>query len=416
MEGGGVSGQSDPDVLLSKLGADLSTQWAQAVADEAERTRERMKKDSINKAEADPSAMAMIPAGLVIVELQAPSSSGDGAKEVGAVLSAHQPVGRQSVGPKGKLDVSQNEDVFHRVGEGQLMSLITSVLTQWGESVKQTGAAQDRVDKERAQVAFNQFVDEVRQQGSAYPHYFDSHVIISTMIMATGLLGVVEGSSKVTDDFKGSFKALEQGANVTAKLVPDDMRAELGLLGAMMLASAVPYSAAWLTVSKPEKSEPGEENINKAFVKNYADRMIKLTSDENYTNYLKAIVTLHIEGTPTSETQIAQYVNMLKVGLLMTSLALFCQLETGDRPGERVASMLGGSKPIPENDPKASLLKTIKLYLDSLTLAQRVDVLSAVMEYLDSKPNVKTLMNPLATFTGLRDAGAFAESQRPTPA
>ncbi len=65
------------------------------------------------------------------------------------------------------------------------------------------------------------------------------------------------------------------------------MRAELGLLGAMMLASAVPYSAAWITVSQTAKSEPGEEGINKAFVKNYADRMIKLTSDENYTNYLK---------------------------------------------------------------------------------------------------------------------------------
>ncbi len=109
-------------------------------------------------------------------------------------------------------------------------------------------------------------------------------------------------------------------------------------------------------------------------------------------------------------------INMLKVGLLMTSLALFCQLETGDRPGERVASMLGGSKPIPETDPKASLLKTIKLYLASLTPGQRVDVLSAIMEYLDSKPKVKTLMNALSTFTGLRDAGAFAETQRPMPA
>ncbi len=50
MEGGGVSGQNNPDVLMSQFGADMSAQWAQAVADEADRSREQMKKDSLKKA------------------------------------------------------------------------------------------------------------------------------------------------------------------------------------------------------------------------------------------------------------------------------------------------------------------------------------------------------------------------------
>ena len=44
MEGGGVSGQNNPDVLMSQFGADMSAQWAQAVVDEADRSREQIKK------------------------------------------------------------------------------------------------------------------------------------------------------------------------------------------------------------------------------------------------------------------------------------------------------------------------------------------------------------------------------------
>ncbi len=429
MDGSGVSGQSDPDVLMSKFGADMSSQWAQAVADQNERQREQMEKDSIKKAETEPNPNSIVPVGVAVVELQPPASTGnDKGLDVGstgaigntgkaAVTDPHRSAGKDNVGAKGGLDISQNEDVFKQVGESQLMALVSSVLTKWNESVQATADAKAVTRAENAKVAFNDFVDQVRQQGRPYPHYFDSHILMATMIMSTGVLGYIESTNKVTDDFKSSFQSLEQGTNVTAKLIPDDMRAELGLLGAMMLASTVPYSAAWVTVTQTEKSEANQNNVDKAFVKNYADRMIKLTSDENYTNYLKAIVTLHMEGTQKpSQDQIGQWVNMLKIGLLMTSLALFCQLETGDRPGERVASMLGGTKPIEQTDPKASLLNTIKLFLATLTPDQRVEVLAAIMEYLDQKPDVKTLMNPISTFTGLRDAGAFAENQRPTQA
>lgn len=422
MNGSGISGQTDPDSLLSKFGADMSSQWAQAVADEADRLREQMKKDSVKKAEMEPSAMAMIPMGVVIVELQPPTITSndkglDTSMAIGSrsVMDTHR-TGKDNVGTKGAVDISQNQAVFNQIGEGQLMSIITNVLDKWNEGVEKAGDQKQKAREEGAKIAFNDFVDQVRHQGKTAPHYFDSHVIIATMVMASGLVGYGEGKHRLTDDFKTNFRSLEEGTNVTVKMIPSDMRAELGLLGAMMLASTVPYSAAWSTVTQTEKTEPNQNNIDKAFVKNYAERMIKLTSDVNYTNYLQAIVTLHVEGAQPTQNQIAQWVNMLKIGLLMTSLALFCQLETGDRPGERVASMLGGTKPIDPTDPKASLLNTIKLYLKTLTPEQRVDVLAAIMEYLDSKPDVKTLMNPVSTFVGLRDAGAFAENQRPTQA
>ena len=86
----------------------------------------------------------------------------------------------------------QNQNVFKHVGESQLMSVISSMLGQWSQSVQQSGEAHNKIDRAKAQVAFNDFVDQVRHQGSPYPHYFDSHVLMSTMIMATGLVGFVE--------------------------------------------------------------------------------------------------------------------------------------------------------------------------------------------------------------------------------
>lgn len=434
MNDGSGNISSDPNTAMSQMGAEFASNWAEATAEESERLRAAMEKDTVKKAEANPSAM--IPLGMMVVELPPPTVSAENEKSdstsvksttsSSSVASAHMPQGKHNVGTKGTDDISQNEKVFGKVNDGQLMALMSTILSKWGESVEQAGDVKQKISTEKSLEAFNTFVDQVRQQGGAYPHYFDSHVIISTMIMATGLLGFVEGANKIKDDYKISFDALQQGTNITAQLIPGDMRAELGLLGAMMMASTVPYSAAWITFNKTEKGAEGD-NFTKQFAQNYAAKMIQLTSDENYTSYLKAIVILHLEGSEqVSPNRISDFVNMLKIGLLMNSLALFYRIETGGGTPEEVVRELQkyiqgaikGEQPIPDADPKAALLKTLALYYSALDVSDRESVIVAIMNYLPNSPKqlVDLMNSPLSTFTGLRDAGAFANSQIPRPA
>ncbi len=102
----------------------------------------------------------MVPLGQTMVELQPPHLAAGDAKGVGGtgeILSSQRPMGKQNVGPKGQLDVSQNQNVFKHVGESQLMSVISSMLGQWSQSVQQSGEAHNKIDRAKAQVAFNDF-------------------------------------------------------------------------------------------------------------------------------------------------------------------------------------------------------------------------------------------------------------------
>ncbi len=226
-----------------------------------------------------------------------------------------------------------------------------------------------------------------------------------------GLMGVVliglsaDPSAKMGRPSSDGAMALAVAA--VAKSLKDGSELMALLMGAMMLANTVPYAAANETL-QDQKVDQGQLTLE--FAKKYAERVIKLTSDPAYSGYLKELVMLHNSDTHSPQ-RIDQWVSVLKVGLLLTAVALLYQVETGGGTAEEVIGCLRPGREVKENDLKTPLLKQIKGHLETLPANDREAVILSMMEYLDSKPDLKSITDPIKVMQGMQSTGAFVPGQ-----
>ncbi len=290
--------------------------------------------------------------------------------------------------------------VAERMSEAQVNFMLAKVL----DNVSQHAAlAGNPAASAASRKAFESFVGKiVDSEGlikEKHPYFHD----------LTGLLALIftaANSPPGRDVSSGSEGAVGIAMGFMAKSLKDGSELVALLMGAIMLANTVPYAAANETLQE-EKVDPNSLTLE--FAKKYAERIIKLTSDPAYSGYLKELVLIH-EANATPE-RLDQFVSVLKIGLLLTAVALLYQAEMGGGTAEEVIGCLRPNQQIKQNDFKTPLLKQIKGYLDLLSTNEREAVLMAMMEYLDSKPDLKSITDPIKVMQGMKMTGAFVPGQ-----
>lgn len=215
-----------------------------------------------------------------------------------------------------------------------------------------------------------------------------SAAILTAIGKDSALLGIQLSTSPVVDALAGVGPATG---------LPVDYQAAAALVAALLNNGAM-YKAATETIEKAAKSTQPPQDLD--FALNYAKNII-------------AIVTQNVEkGQPMSPERAGQN-NMIRLMLAAMALNMVFRAGYGGMAGEDLASILAGNtKDIPEQIRATveQLAGLIRGFLPK-EAGPRADVISRLMDYIDSKDPVDSMLQTTGLFKSLLDTGGL-DSER----
>lgn len=167
-------------------------------------------------------------------------------------------------------------------------------------------------------------------------------------------------------------------------------------------------------------------NLN--FAKDYAENMVALVSGPGFNNYVMAMVLQKTNNSqPLGPQDQQNVVNMMKAVLLTTALVLLYRAYVGGGQEAELGSMSGGeflslvkggsadgktAGLIPDGDPNKPTFDKLAAAINQ-SLADNSDaVLNLLANYVESKPNVKSLLDVTSVFQRIQDLLPEEESNR----
>ncbi len=321
-------------------------------------------------------------------------------------------VSGQSAGKVTGADVMAN---FHKDQYELMVALTRSALDSLVESTAKAVEASKEHGKKLDALAiaedFERLFALIRHEGTQ--GVLTPHSVTAAAVIMAGFLSVAAtGRVDPSDPFQKSAVTIQEMVNTGLQMVPSDMRAELGLLGAWM-AGPMLFQALALTVAGTEGTAP-KQDITQDFATNYAGRLLKLMSDDGFNGLLKTIIQARAPGEGIiPDQQMNAYMAAFKLGLLMSAFAMFYKAETGGLSGTEVLQQIA-SQSYEEAGRKAPLLDAIRQQLSALSPEEREKVLLQFADFLDSKPDVDSLMDPLKVFLSVGVSAQEVAQERPS--
>jgi hypothetical protein len=269
------------------------------------------------------------------------------------------------------------------------------IMAAWASSVHQMG--QQRHDLETSPIfrAQESYWREFRN-GEHLSSYSTAHSVAGSLMVGATFVAYVGPTGRSERHI--SYNTVVDANQQITSTIPgsSDMRAELGLLGATFAYGAV-FQAAWMTAAEAKPTDP-KNKLSLQFATNYADRLIAQTNDPAYHVMLTALITQHLEGAePPTPEKMQEMIAMVKLGMLLSALALFYQLDTGGQTGIEIAGLLDPKAPaLDPNNPRSKLLAQTRQLLQTIKDDDaRAMVLEKMMAFLDEKKSVKSLTDPV---------------------
>lgn len=272
----------------------------------------------------------------------------------------------------------------------------------WANSV--AASAEQRREHERSPI-YQATEDYVRAlTTNPNPNQFPNlHTVIATIAIGSGLTTfiVAPTDSSSTSSAAISYNVAQDATQQITQLIPDPRSVDMGIIGGIW-ATAAAFQAAWLTVGRTDPSE--KRTVDMQFARAYAGQLVAQCADPEYTNYLTTLVTTNLDQAHDAPPeQIKQWVAMMKVGMLLSALALFGQMQGKDAPsGADIVSLLNSETPLGADDPRAPLINAIRSHLSEITDPDvRASVLLNIMNFLDSRRSTASLTDPAAILLGI---------------
>ncbi|MCB1112892.1 MAG: hypothetical protein KDK72_09595 [Chlamydiia bacterium] len=162
----------------------------------------------------------------------------------------------------------------------------------------------------------------------------------------------------------------------------------------------------------------GEQIHDRTTAEQYADRIVQMIGSDGFTTNLNNILADKIPNyNEMSQDDKTQLFYMVKVGMLVSALAVLYQVDTSANMIDAdLAAMLSGEADIPEGSKEAEVLQALRgvLYSTEVPPDARVSLIESILAYLDSKPDLSSLFQPQEAIGGLLDqflAGYQVEQQ-----
>jgi hypothetical protein len=281
-----------------------------------------------------------------------------------------------SIAAGGATQASQmNWDLASLQFNTQLNQIITTVLTQWGKSVKEQGdliRAKDKVQDVQNQQLKQQEINEDMVAGRIASDQ-KTGSIASVMLLASGAVAV-GGINPVMFHAVGGVIAVAAPA----------YSVDLTIIASLCMTGAL-NSAAVQTM--PSALGASNQKIDYEYAKNYSKDILALVNNPDFDNW--PTLVLNSKGI-VDPAELKSISGTLKMAILSTSLAFLYYMETsykgkgGGISGQEFVDLVTGKMPLNPGDPKEKLVAQISGLLDAQTPGDRYNVLAATSFWIDN--------------------------------
>lgn len=242
--------------------------------------------------------------------------------------------------------------------------------------------------------------------------------------------GKSAGNTIITTDTSASDSAgvtpVEDNINILMNTIPtpQEMRAEFAYLCGLF-AHAAQYMAAAETLPK-SKEDVQSKLIDKKFAEHYAKILLILVNSSDFLAAAMVTLSRMTENhLPLTKARQLELIAMLKITLLAMALALAYRTEVGGNASTMTAqefiALLDGTMDLPEDDIKKELAAAISALMQEKNDAGKPIIsprnnkllFKAILEYLESNPNVEELCNPVRIFAKLLDTESIRKQAPP---
>ncbi len=214
---------------------------------------------------------------------------------------------------------------------------------------------------------------------------------------ATGLFGIESSVTHVAE------ATMTQAANQMVPMIPSNMAAELGLIGALLMTPLL-YQTSW----NGGVGAIGEKGAMDPLIQAqaFAREVLQLGLKEGFLgNYMHALVeTLPVEVTKGQPLSRAEMLAMVRLLLGVIAFGWLNAAEQGTKQASLVqlAAILRGEMPVPEDDPlKSSLFTMIHAQMALISKGHLAHVIEGILAYLENASLPKKAFRPSEI---LRDA------------
>lgn len=201
-------------------------------------------------------------------------------------------------------------------------------------------------------------------------------IAILPIVMSTAMIAMTAvGPAMAVDVVHVSGSVGQVIENMGTVVISQDMRAELGLIGTLMI-SGILYQTTVETIG-----DPPDASKDLKYAKDYARNVVKMIKSNQLDLFF---------GKKNG--------NIAKLIMLATALALINKLEVAKNTDIEFAGMLTGEIVFKPGDIRGEIVALIHQVLDLMPDHSLVD---AVLAYIDSDPDVESLLDPSHAFENI---------------
>lgn len=244
------------------------------------------------------------------------------------------------------------------------------------------------------------YIKELQKEGN--------ESMIGTITHALVITGTYTGIASVNDVVSTPLVSVTPQINFATtfateslKSIPNDFRAQLGLVAAWGIGTLLNYSTVETLVEKPV-GKPFDERI---LADKYATKILALLGTPELNNFIMAMLVNKTEkGAPLTDGRKLELSSILKVVLLASALASVYKSKTGKVTDQEFLDLISG-KMKPEKGIESDLVKAIQNQLSEVKNPdEKLRILEALAEYMDKDPKLEALFDVGATFDNVNHA------------
>ncbi len=295
-------------------------------------------------------------------------------------------------------DVSADRIVLE--ASAKYHEIASAVLDAWSDSIKKL--ADDRIKQEKDPDYIAKLKDETDERLGLLDHLknhisayqkdiqFDnnnnvdtlSFVTSSLIITAAGIgvgVGVVDVASTSQVAVTPQIDSLGALATQTVGMFPGDMRAELGLIGTLMMTGAF-YAANADQIADKQAGKPVDQMT---LASRYANKILNLVGSDQLESMIKDVLGDRYDASSSA---------MVKVVMLTSSLAALYKADAQWITGQELTDLIKGNM-APANKLEQQVVQSILAELSKMSDDQQNTVLTALGRYMDSNPKFESFFD-----------------------
>lgn len=255
--------------------------------------------------------------------------------------------------------------------------VIKGLFDKWDESIKEINEEQKK-----------RLIKELKGEVSKIAFFAGGNIVGTSgdnpaAIVATTALLLLISSSTTTSMSAAQlpgFSSISDISNLSVNLqfLPVSFQPSLLALGGILAAVSF-YPAIIKTLQSVQEKNAEVKNLG--FALNYLNQVVSLVNHPALSTARYAV-----------DPKVQRFIAASKLGLLLTSLALYYKAETGWLTAQEIGGLLKGEITLEKNDPRQPVIAAIFENLNVFSKEQRSNLLEAFLSYFDSNPSMDDLL------------------------